>query len=699
MNKIIVLLVAAVFSLQYSFSQNLLEKIPDNAAMVIKYSGENFSKNLTVKKMESYPFVKENLFKILQVDSLTSLENTGVNFEKDIYQYLQYSDSTLCFVSLIPLKDTSLFLKLLEARHPAELKPEKKNGFSFVTLADNNYVGWNNEYAMLIYSHYSNPNRYNYNYYSDTTVAVDTAFTMVDSAVNIPVDTIASIIEEDKVTEEPKNATSPKSKGKGINKKKTSGSKKNAQKETKKPPVVDEEVVIEEVKPDEEESTTTFTPYFDSAQQAKQEAWYKEQDKITAARQKKVSIDLLNTSYTGTTHSIGETETYKKIIDPAAHMSGWFNYEDVMKQYWGFLYSGIFSGMRYRSLGSYSLMDNAPSGNGIGLHSSMNVYFEKNKMRIDQKTISSGDMQGFEKDLYKSKQNKSIAKLVNPDNIGYFSASINTEAMAKFYYKWLKSYLGSQSYIGKYADLVNLYVDLLEIVIDEKAIAELMPGNYLFVLHGLKMKNVSYTDFTYDENFKSTEVTKTKQELSPDFTFAMETKNEAFMNRIANIPLKYAEDAKYNYKDKGGYFELVFDSGKNVLDKIYFVVKEGKVVVTTSKEVVDMVLQNSGYEVDGVTRKSILKNNYSFKINTKRLIQQLGPELNSGTSKQISNYLMENVGDLIMESSLKNGMIQGTTTMAINGNHANSFEFFFNMMDAINNIIKKDKEESEQKFN
>ena len=123
-------------------------------------------------------------------------------------------------------------------------------------------------------------------------------------------------------------------------------------------------------------------------------------------------------------------------------------------------------------------------------------------------------------------------------------------------------------------------------------------------------------------------------------------------------------------------------------------------IVTTSKKSIDIALNNTAtYNLDDETKKSILKNNYSFKLNTKRLIQQLGPEINSGVNKQISNYLMENIGDFKMESSLKDDMIQGTTTMAITGNHANSLEFFFNVIDSINNIIKKDKEEREQKLN
>ncbi len=119
-------------------------------------------------------------------------------------------------------------------------------------------------------------------------------------------------------------------------------------------------------------------------------------------------------------------------------------------------------------------------------------------------------------------------------------------------------------------------MDLLEIMIDEKAIAELMPGNMMMVLHDMKTKTVTYTDYTYDDNFKSTEIKKTREELSPNFTFVMETKKEAFLKKLARLPLKYVKKKKIKYKDKGGYYELSFDPEKDPISSLYFMVKNGK---------------------------------------------------------------------------------------------------------------------------
>ena len=220
----------------------------------------------------------------------------------------------------------------------------------------------------------------------------------------------------------------------------------------------------------------------------------------------------------------------------------------------------------------------------------------------------------------------------------------------------------------------------------------------MFVMHDMKPQIVDYTDYEYDTEYNRKEVKKTRMELSPDFTFAIETRREDFMQKIANLPVKYAKKEGFNYTEKGGYYELVFDTGKYPIKSLYFIVKDGKAIGTTSKEVINMTLNNTGYATDAETKNSILNHNYSLNINTKRLIEKLDTQLNGDVNKKIADYLNKNMGDLKMESNVKDGMVQGTTTLNIKGNHSNSLEFFFNMIDAINNIIEQDKQEKAKKL-
>jgi hypothetical protein len=397
-------------------------------------------------------------------------------------------------------------------------------------------------------------------------------------------------------------------------------------------------------------------------------------------------------TFTGTVIPVQNVESYKKLVDPAAHVSAWFNYDNILSQYQNLMYSGMYSYMK-------RMKPNVSTDSTQGLRMGMNLFFDKDKVRIEQKSYTEDPyVQGLIKDIMTSSQNPSLAGLVNADNIGYVSASINTEATAKYYYTLMKQYMHNTPYMREYSDVADVYIDLLEIAIDEKGLSDLSPGNYLFVLHSMKTKMVDYTDYSYDDEYNRKEVKKSKKELSPDFTFAMDTKNEAFMQKLAKLPLKYAEKEKYDYKDLGGYYFLSFDSTKYPINGLYFMVKDGKVIVTTNKEVIVMARNNRSFPVDADTKNLFFQIIMLPKINSKKLIEILGSQASTAASKKMAAYLKDNVGDVKVESNFKDGMIRGTSTMSITGAHTNSLEFLLDAVEEFYKIYEADKKEKAKRL-
>ncbi|MFT3701968.1 MAG: hypothetical protein QM802_06350 [Agriterribacter sp.] len=663
--------------------------IPSNASLVIKYYGAHLSNSMPIKKIDSYNFIKNNLFKELKIDSVHSLENTGIDFEKDVSQYMVMEDSSMSFVTLFSIRNTSQFLQLVKHSFDTEIITEKKNGLELLTIANDKYLGWNDKQAVLVYTRYTKPN----NYYYSGPVADTTTTVMVDSAQSIPPPpVIEEVPAEEPVIEKPKTIKKGKAK---INSKNKSKSKKKATKKAA-PKEIEEEQAPEATDDMAQYDTTIVAPpavdYVDTIENAKRENWYKEQEEYIKGKQKFIADSIIQTAFTVNVSPIENDISYKKVIDPSSHISIWLNYDNFI----GKMGSYFWGGYGYNSYNALAGVGNATDNSNF--KTGINLYFDKDKMRLEQKSYSpDAGVANLGKEIYHSKQQKSLAGYINPDHIAYLSASINTEALANYYYRVIRQYLNNMPYTRNYADMIDVYIDFLEIMIDEKALSELAPGNMVFVLHDMKTKTVTYKDYTYDDNFKQTEVEKTKQELSPNFTFAMETKKPGFMEKLAKLPLKYAEKEKFNYKDRGGYYEFVFDEGKYPLSSLYFMVKDNKLIITTSKETIDLTIKNGSYSINGDLKKSIFKNNYSARIDTKRLLQQIGPELSTEVNRQIRKYLEDNLGDVKMESRLKDEMIQTTATMNITGEHSNSFEFIFNMLDSINKIMENNKKEKEEK--
>ncbi len=673
-----VLFVLALFLIEYTnvSAQNLLAKVPSSATMVIKYAGENFSKSVPVQKLNSYGFIKNNLFKMMNLDTLTATQNMGIDLEQDSYQYISNDDSTLSFVTLMHIKNSAQFLQFIKASYSAKNKTEQKNGFQFLPISEKTYVGWNEAVALIVNTNYNlKESYYNHKYKNDTTSAT----------TNVTIDS-AGVTIIDKATAPAIKFTKPKiykdgyktpKKG-GVVKKKPIAKKKVAPQKKK---VYDDDMIIEEKIVSIESSEE------DSIENRKRDLWDQQQDMLAKKRQQETAESLMTNTFTGTVISIEKNISYKKIIEPTAHVSLWVNSDNLINQYKNYLSRDVFSILRHAKA-SYK------KDTSDGFKTAINIYFEKDKIRMEQKNYSENtDMENLGKSVMNSKQNASLLNIVNPGNIGYFSVSINTEAMINYYYSIMKKYMSSTTYMSEYSEMINVYIDLLQIIIDEKGIAELNPGNYLFVMHDMKTKMVDYTTYEYDKEYNSKEVKKKKKELSPNFTFAMDTKREDFMQKIAKLPLKYAEKEHLNYKDKGGYYELTFDSTKYPISNLYFVVKEGKVIVTTSKEVIDNTLTNKGFAIDDETKNAIMNNNYAVKVDSKKLFDILGTEASTKAYKKICTYMAENMGDIKTESSFKDGMIQGTTTIKIKGNHANSLEFIFNTLEFLNETFEKKEAE------
>src|SRR6218665_2698571 len=113
MKKHIIALVFACIGVA-GFTQN---NAPTNASVAIKYYGAHLSNSVPVSKLNSYGFIKDNLFKVLNIDSTLSIENTGIDFGKDVVQYLVTGDSSMSFVTAVSLSDVKQFLQLVKRNY------------------------------------------------------------------------------------------------------------------------------------------------------------------------------------------------------------------------------------------------------------------------------------------------------------------------------------------------------------------------------------------------------------------------------------------------------------------------------------------------------------------------------------------------------------------------------------------------------
>jgi hypothetical protein len=690
--------------------QSFTERVPENSYVVVHYSGKTITNAIPVSKLDKYDIIRNDFFKALHLDTARSLTETGIDFSSDLVQYVSYKDTVMGFVTLFTINDQAKFLRLVDANYGAELRPLKKDGYEIVYLSNNSAISWSGSNGVFVYGDFMGRK----NYWSNNVYDVGAS----DTAVAIMPDTTATI---DQVTElpppppppppapaevkpapdvrSPKSKTKPKSKSTkpatGAQKRgktKSNNVKPKAKVHQAPPKVEDEEAATEE---QHEDSTSIISDDWSSEYNLKYERWEKIQDSIAKIRVRDYADEISVSQFRNTYPSVKQLAGYEKLIDNKADITMWINTNDMMQAYWAYIYSKITN--PYRSVLN---IPSTPENGEDQVASGTNVYFKKDKVHVEGKSITfSEKTRSRMAAIYNNSQSKSVAGFINPGNLGYMSVSINTEAAILNYYEQLKKYMSFNDFTKEYSDIVNIYIDLLEIFIDEKAIGELLPGNYLVVLHGLKSREVKYTDYEYDSNFVAKEIEKTKQELSPDFSFVIDTRRPDFINKALDVPLKYAERMKYNYQKKNDYYELSFPEGKALYSSIYFMVRDGRFVITTNKDVIEKVMHDQPFMPGKETEKRITDNTFDLHFDLSGIIRAAKTQFEDANTREIAEYLASNIKNIDGYASFKKGEMSSVMDFQLSDNFENSLIGIFEMIEKVNEMNKNAAMDGENKRN
>ncbi|RZJ27285.1 MAG: hypothetical protein EOO18_14175, partial [Chryseobacterium sp.] len=310
-------------------AQTQIASVPIDASIVVKYSGDNFGKHLPVKKLEGYDFIREDLFKVLRLDTLTSLQQTGIALEKDVYQYLITQDSSVSYVTLMQLNSTTQFQQFLKSAYKNSRGTTAKNGYTFLILNDEMYAAWNNTSALIVSSSYKFRKSYWASEYYN--VKVDTAeITYADTSVSIIADEPPMVEDEAIVKKDSKKS----------NKKSTTKKKKSKKPDPKDKKKSAEEKLEELVIYDEEVQK--------DSSEIKRELWDQQQDMIAKNKQQLAAENIATATFTGTIQSIQSNESYRKQVDPGAHIRVCLNSGNLLSQYVNYFGRSIYAlyGMR-----------------------------------------------------------------------------------------------------------------------------------------------------------------------------------------------------------------------------------------------------------------------------------------------------------------------------------------------------------------
>jgi len=367
-------------------------------------------------------------------------------------------------------------------------------------------------------------------------------------------------------------------------------------------------------------------------------------------------VDELNN---GKFESISTVNAYSSRIDNNALASVWLaNIGD--------LYSNFTPrDLKFNTLGIF------------GAYKSLNanLYADNESIRINtQVEIREAEAKSFAK-MYKHKLNRKFFKYVNSEKtIGMVSYALNTEAYLKEIPKLMMSAYGT--ILGGKEDEAALGAEFFSLLLDEKAIAKVVKGDALFLVNDLSSREVSYTGYEYDEDYKSIEVQKKKTETLPNFLMMFSSDDTSFFDRL----LKIGMNRNLLSLDNNLY---KIEVQKDIFD-VYFLIKDKMVFCGTSLTDLQQISNNSYKANISKKQKNLLaKNNFTAYFSAKNLVGKIPKEEIGNIETLLTlNKTLGGMGDIYIKSNgIKGNIVSGEMVSEVPAGHQNAIKYLFSLIE------------------
>lgn len=668
-----------LFAFSFVFSQQKM-KLPKDVLFYMEINGKQLNQKINWQKLNPFLLEVAKEDKEKQA-SWNDYSKTGIKYDATQYHYANFNDSVKTYTAHFLLDNKEKFQEFINSSKKKGLEISKRKNYSYVNLDDEMFVAWNDKQAVLKLISYEKPYKIDWN---DEAAMTDSAAATIDSAA-IVMDSAAVAVdsayvekafdyrEEIKYLKDDIQYLKEDIKEYQAEIAKKQKDIKYLEKHHKYP---EEEKDSSDKNYSEKESEYTL-PHMEEEmdEETEEDSIYLKQMDSLKIEKFKITKKLAEKDFDDYFSSAPELDVSKEILSFRDAASDVFVYTD---------YGRIVNNGAYGKI-----MNHYPFGNLMGKaynsNSSYNLYFDNDKVRlvnsyqhkneVVQKSINS---------VYRGRKNKKLTALINDKSIGYYAINVDGNKYFDLMYSLLKD-----SGEGDYQKEMELVMETMKIVLDEKAITKIAPGNGIFVLNELKSKTVEYTDYEYDDDYNEKEVKKTKEIAVPNFTFAFATENEGYWNRIFDMLTTNKVTAK-KFSKNGDFF--AFSEGKNdgYFDKLFFTVKDGIVYVTTSTENISAKNQS---EISEKWAKDSAKYSLSGRFDIQKLMIGLEKEFKTPSERKTLDLLKKNLGEVYFKTEAKGEKIETEINYNIKNASENSLMYFFDVIDEVYKMKESDKKQ------
>jgi len=285
------------------------------------------------------------------------------------------------------------------------------------------------------------------------------------------------------------------------------------------------------------------------------------------------------------------------------------------------------------------------------------------------------EMGSLYKDIYNKKINPKFLPFLEKESLGFLTFNLNTEAYIKNMPKIIEHVYASSE--PRYKEIFSLASTMLDVMLDEKAIAKVFKGDNLLVLNGVSAVDVTYTDYEYDDSYNYTEVEKTRQETIPQFLWMFSSDDTRIFQQLIQIGIR-----ENKVEDEQGIYKIKESTRAGV--QLYILMKNGIVFVGNDSNKLKAIQGNRFHgKAYGPYAKLAKKNAFAAVFNTGK-VPDLMKDLNIPVEKSMEETVQElaEYGDVYMTSSgVKNNRLTGEFGITFPNKKGNALAFLLDVID------------------
>lgn len=642
-NKMYTLLGWMLGSCLLASGQDLITHVPADADVVVALNGEGFFKHTDRDHLNAI-LDHLNWFEEISgetaFDSTHDVANFGIDIERDAYLYISVNDSIQYFGGVFPMADRNQLESVLSATRTIN----RSGDWAKLDLSDKTtQVTWNDQVLYLLvaapmdafferedikarYGFLENPD-YSWNYWDDSSYYGEESYAYAEEEIDTsawaidPIDSVAS------------------------------------------------NEIFEETEEELEYSVDEFA-YVDSvlARDEYQDDYYMQAAAVRHHNDslvRELTADLLESRM----HKIKDQDmpSYRSKrmtrlkSNELVHVEI-VNIDSLISHYlpYDMLYAGF--GIRPRFNYGYEAMEST-------------ILVDGNTMKMTGSIGLSKDVVKYYRDIYRNKLDRKFYSLVSDDALGFLSINFNTEAYLSHTPELIRNMY--QYLSPREAGILDLVMTMFNVVVDEKAVAKVFPGDNLLVINGVTQQEVTYTDYEYDEDYNYQEIEKTKTETVPQYLWAFSSENSTLFQQI--LAILEQENEVLNLD---GIYEVQTRKSSGLTP--YVTMGNGMVFLSNDFAYLQELKANNFQGQGGKRYRPVLrKNRMTALVNTQRvrgLVDELNFPLTASLEKQLEE--MGEYGDVyFLNDGVKRNKLSWEFGVDFPQERENALEFIFHTIE------------------